>query len=116
MAPVRVKLYGLFSMTKRRYLFQAVFSVVGAVLVLVGWCFAWPGLRPRLMRPDLPPSAIRTLIVAVMDAVPWILLAALAYQAAEIYLVLRVFARKQAQAAAPASKGAAPVTPPKPSP
>ncbi len=52
-----------------------------------------------------------------MDAVPWILLVALAYQAAEIYLVLRVFARKEARpAAAPTSKDAAPVTPPKPSP
>ncbi len=97
MEPVRVKLYGLFSMTKRRYVFQAAASVVGAVLVLVGWYFAWPGLRPRLTRPDLPASTFRTLIVAVMDAVPWILLTALAYQAAEVYLVLRAFARKEAR-------------------
>jgi hypothetical protein len=95
--PIRVKLYGLFSMTKSRYIFQAAASAVGAVLVLVGWYFAWPGLRPRLTRPDLPASEIRTLIVAVMDAVPWILLAALAYQAAEVYVVLRAFARKEGQ-------------------
>lgn len=92
-------------MTKRRYLFQAVVAVVGAVLVLVGWYFAWPGLRPRLMRPELPPSAIRNLIVAVMDAVPWILLAALAYQAAEIYLVLRVFAQGSAAGDGPGREG-----------
>ena len=115
MEPVRVKLYGLFWMTKRRYVFQAAVAAVGAVLVLAGWYFAWPGpqgLHARLTEPKLPPSAFRTLIVAVMDNVPWILLAALAYQAAEAYLVLRAFARKAARPPTPPAAA----SPPKSSP
>jgi hypothetical protein len=87
-------------MTKRRYLAQAAVAVVGALLLLAGWFYTWPGqngLQTRLTRPDLPPSEVRTLIVAVMDGVPWILLAALVYQAAEVYFVLRWFARKTPQ-------------------
>ena len=96
MEPARIKLYGLFWMTKRRYLFQAVVSVLGAVLILAGWYVAWPGLRARLTQPELKESKPRTTMVAVMDDVPWILFAALAYEAAEVYLVLRMFARKTA--------------------
>jgi hypothetical protein len=115
--PVRVKLYGLLPMTKRRYLSQAVIAAVGAVVVLVGWYVAWPGLRVRLTRPELPPSEVRTTIVAVMDCVPWIVLTGLAYQAAEAAVVLRLFARKEAPApvkAAPAEGGAKPPLPPPP--
>jgi hypothetical protein len=114
--PVRVKLYGLLWMTKRRYVAQAVIAAVGAVAVLVGWYFAWPGLRERLTRPELPPSAVRTTIVAVMDCVPWIVLAGLAYQAAEAAVVLRLFARKEAPAAVKAAPAAAAAKPPLPPP
>ena len=89
MEPVRIRVYGLFPLTKRRYLGQAVAGVVATVLVFVGWWFAWPPMRDRLTRPELPPSAFRDGIVAVMNDVPWILLAALVYKAVEVVVVLR---------------------------
>ena len=100
MEPVRVKVYGLFSLTKRRYVSQAVAGVVGAVVVFVGWFFAWPPMRDRLTRPDLPPSSFREMIVAILSNVPWILLAALVFKAVEVYIVLSIFGRKEAAAAA----------------
>ncbi|HVS35071.1 MAG TPA: hypothetical protein VMS17_05780 [Gemmataceae bacterium] len=117
MQPARVKLYGLFWMTKRRYLFQAVVSFVGAAVVLAGWFVSWRGLRARLMQEGVPESKPRTVLVAVMDNVPWILAAAIAYQAAEVYLMLRLFARKEAAphgtaAPAPAKQDAAAPPPP----
>jgi hypothetical protein len=102
--PVRIKMYGLFSLTKQRYLSQAIAGVLGAVVILVGWYFIWPPMRDRLARPDLPPSSFREMIVAILGNVPWILLAALAYKAMEVYIVLRIFGRKEANAV-PARKG-----------
>ena len=93
MEPVRVKVYGLFSLTKRRYLAQAVSGVVFAVLIFAGWWFGWPPLRDRLTRAEAPASAFRDLLVAVLDNVPWILLAVLAYKGIEVFFVLRAFAR-----------------------
>ncbi len=111
MEPVRIKLYGLFWMTKRRYLFQAVFGAALAVLLLVGWYLTWPGphglgVRLKQPPPGVPESALRTVVVVLIaDRVPWILLAALAYQAAEVYLVLRLFARRAAAPPAPKAGG-----------
>ena len=95
MEPVRVKVYGLFSLTRRRYLIQAIAGVATAMVVLIAWYFAWPPMHERLTRPELPPSAFRTFLVAVLNNVPWILMAALAYKMAEVYFVLRIFARKE---------------------
>ena len=100
MEPVRVKLYGLFRMTKRRYVFQAVLGVALAVILLIGWYVTWPGphgLGARLKQPPpgVPVSPQLAVLIAIMDNLPWIVLAALAYQAAEAYLVLGLFARKE---------------------
>jgi hypothetical protein len=90
---VRVKVYGLFSLTKRRYLGQAATGVVFAVLVLAAWWFGWPPLRDRLTRAEVPASAFRDFLVAVLNNVPWIVLAVLVYKAIEVFFVLRAFAR-----------------------
>jgi hypothetical protein len=97
--PVRVKVYGLYPLTKRRYLTQAVAGVVMAVLILVGWWFGWPPLRDRLMQRELP--AAMTAVVAVLNNVPWILLAALVFKAIEVFFVLRAFARKETALTSP---------------
>jgi hypothetical protein len=93
--PVRVKVYGLFSRTRRRYLIEAIAGVGSAMVLLIAWYFGWPPMHERLTRPELPPSAYRTLLVAVLNNVPWILMAALAYKMAEVYVVLRILARKE---------------------
>jgi hypothetical protein len=92
--PVRVKVYGLFSLTRRRYLTQAVSGVVFVGLIFTGWWFGWPPLRDRLTRVEAPESAFRDLLVAVLNNVPWILLALVVYKAIEVFFVLRAFARR----------------------
>jgi hypothetical protein len=96
--PVRVKMYGLFSLTKRRYLGQAVSGAIGAAIVFGGWFFAWPPMYRTLTQHELPPSFFREMIVVVLSNVPWILLAALVYKAIEVYVVLQIFGRKEASA------------------
>ena len=98
--PVRVRVYGLYPLTKRRYLTQAVAGVVMAALIFVGWWFGWPPLRDRLAQRELP--ATMAFVVAVLNHVPWILLAALAFKAVEVYFVLRAFARKEGERGASA--------------
>ncbi len=93
MDPVRVKVYGLFSLTKRRYLGQAAAGAAFALAILAGWWFGWPPLRDRLTRADVPASAFRDFLVGVLGNVPWIILAALIYKAIEVFFVLRAFAR-----------------------
>ena len=48
MEPVRVKVYGLFSLTKQSYLRQAAAGVVFAAFIAAGWYFGWPPLSKRL--------------------------------------------------------------------
>ena len=43
--PVRVKVYGLFPLTRRRYLWQAAFGGFSLVLVLVLWLAVWPTIE-----------------------------------------------------------------------
>ena len=93
MEPVRVKVYGLFSLTKRRYLTQAVTGVAFVVLLFAGWWFGWPPLRDRLTQAAVPESAFRDFLVVVLDNVPWILLAVLVYKSIEVFFVLRAFDR-----------------------
>jgi hypothetical protein len=92
--PVRVKVYGLFSLTKRRYLTQAVTGGVFVLLIFAGWWFGWPPLRDRLTHAEAPASAFRDLLLAVLNNMPWILLALLVYKAIEVFFVLRAFNRR----------------------
>jgi len=103
---VRVRVYGLSSLTRRRYLTQAVAGLVGVVLVLAGWWFGWPPLRDRLTGRELPASM--NVIVAVLNSVPWILLAAVVFKAIEVFFVLRIFARKEQERRRAASTAAPP--------
>jgi hypothetical protein len=97
--PVRVKVYGVFPMTRRRYLAQLGFAAVFLVVVLAGWWALWPRMEQRLQDVTLPPAPAAA--VAVLRRVPWILLAAAALQAVEAAFVLRRFRAKGAAAAAP---------------
>jgi hypothetical protein len=100
--PVRVKVYGLFSLTRRRYLKQALAGGFYLCVLLAAWWLGWPALEKVLKRGQLPTAMAVT--VAILDNVPLILLAAALYKAGEMYFVLRLFARKEAlQAASPPS-------------
>src|SRR5439155_18079039 len=93
---------GLFSTTRRRYLVQTLVAELPAALVaFLGWYFA---LRPWCdyyhKHPPAQAQGFLTVYLAIFDNLPWIILAALAYKAIAVWFVLRIFARKEAQAAA----------------
>jgi hypothetical protein len=91
--PVRIKVYGLVPMTRRRYLTQLAVAVVLALVLLGLWWFLWPGRRAQLLS---NPSPARQRVGAAVDAVPWVILAVAGAQAVEAWFVLRRFARKEA--------------------
>lgn len=95
MQPVQVKLYGLVSLTRRRYLTQATIAVGLAVVLLLGWWWKWPDLREQV-RGLSSPTLERFVVVG--DVLPWLLAGLLALQVIEIGVVLRLFARKAAAA------------------
>ncbi len=95
MDPVRVRVYGLFPLTKRRYLIQAVSGVVASGIFLAAWWFAAPIVREHLSTPNMPPPVAATAAwySAVLEWIPWVVLAALVYKGIEVFFVLRAFAR-----------------------
>ena len=97
MPPVRVKVYGLHSLTRRSYLRQAAAGGAILVLLLFAWWAGWPGLRLSFKGRELPPWM--RLTVQVLDNVPWILLGAGVFKAFEMWIVLRAFTRREREAA-----------------
>jgi hypothetical protein len=92
--PVRVKLYGLMSVTRRGYLTQLAVAIVLALITLGFWWFRW-----RVVRGELKETPAPTLewVIAIGDALPWIVGGLLVLLALEAWIVLRRFARKEAQ-------------------
>jgi membrane protein implicated in regulation of membrane protease activity len=88
---VRVRLYGLFPTTRRRYVIQAAVVVLGAALVAGGWLVFWLPHPPPAA--DAPPALAR--IATLMNALPWALLALVVLQVVEASFVLRAFNRKE---------------------
>jgi hypothetical protein len=91
--PPRVKVYGLFPRTCRRYLIEAIIGASLGLIICLAWWLGWPHLRQRLVTRELPP--LLQLTVTVLDSTPWILLAAALLKGMEVLLVLRAFARKK---------------------
>jgi hypothetical protein len=108
-APVRIKLYGLLPMTRRRYVFQLVIGAGLAVGLLAAWWLRWPTLREEL-RMVRTPTMDR--LIAFWDLVPWVIIAFAAVQAVEAWYVLRLFARKEKEAAAAPAPAASPPSEP----
>ncbi len=102
MDPVRVKVYGLFSLTRKTYLAQAATGGVFLVATLIAWWVIWPDLSLRYQK--LHPQGILRLIVDTLNRVPMILLVVSGLKIIEIYFVLRTFARKEAALQAKAPK------------
>src|SRR5262245_4809503 len=94
MEPVKLKLYGFLTLTRRRYVGQLVFALVAAVGLLALWWLRWPVERERLTNNPAPP--LSDWLLAAGAALPWVLLAVVAVQAVEAVVVLRRFAQKEA--------------------
>jgi hypothetical protein len=101
--PVRVRLYGIVSLTKRRYLAQLAVAVVLAAGLMALWYFQWPAVRRHLLAIGTP---LMNRAVDFWDAAPWVIGALAVLQAVEAFFVLRAFRRKEAEA-----RGAAPAGP-----
>jgi hypothetical protein len=109
--PVRVKLYGLFSMTRRRYVRQLVLTVVCATVVIGCWWWMWPTYRQMFLEPREGDNRHLDRYVAVMDALPYILAGAVALQLIEAFFVFRLFRAREAQQAAMPPAAPAPTPP-----
>jgi hypothetical protein len=95
--PVRVKVYGLFWQTRRRYVLQSIFGLGYGVALLILWLAAWRGMYEKLMRWDLDLPTYMKVTVAILNQLPWILLAAAAIKLFEMWIVLRRFTQKEAE-------------------
>lgn len=97
MTPVRVKLYGLIPITRKRYLIQVGFALFLAAVLLVAWFLYWPTVRNSL-RAANSPTLDR--IVVFWNLAPVVVGSIVVLQAIEAWIVLRLFARKSAAAIA----------------
>jgi hypothetical protein len=89
--PVRIKLYGLVSVTKRGYLTQLVMTG----LLLIVWLIWWSYLPPLPPRKEAQPAHVE-LMRFVVGNVPWIVLVLGLLLALEASIILRRFAREEA--------------------
>jgi hypothetical protein len=108
--PVRVKIYGLFSFTRRGYLREAIVEGLLLVAVVSVWVLGWEDCRKTLLLLE-PQTPWTTRTIALFDVLPWILLGAVLAKALEMTLVLRAFARKE-QAARLAASAPPPLSAP----
>jgi hypothetical protein len=105
MEPVRVKVYGLFWRTRQRYLIDSAVGLACLLALFIGWFPAWPHLKGRIEtierfrvengEPGLP--TYMQITVAVLDVLPLILTATALFKCLEMFIVLRAFARKEAE-------------------
>jgi hypothetical protein len=86
--PIRIKLYGLFSITRRGYITQLVLAGIMLVALIGMWLY----LRQKI-NPALSPDVAR--IREVFDYIPWVALAIAVLYVIEAVIVLRRFAREE---------------------
>ena len=90
MTPVRVKLYGLIPMTRRRYLTQLVVALGLSAALLVAWWLYWPAVRASLQASR---SDLLDRVIGFWDIAPFVIAGIVALQAVEAWVVLRKFRR-----------------------
>ncbi len=98
--PVRIKLYGLFALTKRTYLTWVALGSVGLLALLVAWFVTVTPENPVEKSGKYPMNPWYVWRVYA----PWIIAGGLLLGWAEVYFVLKRFRRAEAEqqrAAAP---------------
>ena len=95
MTPVRVKLYCLIPITRRRYLIQLVVALVLSAALLIAWWLYWPGVRASL---ESSRSDVLDRVVSFWNVAPWVIAGIVVVQLIEAWVVLRRFRRKVAEA------------------
>ena len=94
MTPVRVKLYGLIPITRRRYLTQFVVALVlSAALLLARWLY-WPTVRRTL---EAARSDALDAVIRFWDLAPYLIAGIVVLQLIEAWIVLRRFGRIEAE-------------------
>ena len=99
--PIRIKLYGLISVTRRGYITQLVLAGIMLAALIGMWLY----LREKI-NPAVSPEVAR--IREVFDYIPWVALGIAVLYAIEATIVLRRFAREEAR-----RRAQPPQTPPK---
>ena len=94
MTPVRVKLYGLIPITRRRYVAQFVFALVLSATLLLAWWLFWPRVRGSL---EASRSEVMDGVIRFWNVAPYFILGIVVLQLIEAWIVLRRFRRKQAE-------------------
>jgi hypothetical protein len=89
--PVRVKLYGLMSVTRRGYRLQLIIAGVLLFVLMLAWLVV-PLPRPRPGR-ELPPRIVFG--IRLWENMPWIVLGIAILYSLEAFLVLRRFREKE---------------------
>jgi len=93
--PVRIKLYGLVSMTRRGYLIQLTIGLA-LLAALAGLATYMPPL-PNLAEEGKPQTLYVTVSLWVLRHLPWIVLTVAVLFALEAVIVLRRFARAESR-------------------
>jgi hypothetical protein len=97
--PVRIKLYGVLTLTRRTY-----YVLLGlGVLLLAAWLLAWANL-PRL-NDDPEAQAMTRVWVWTWNNMPWLVLGGVLLAFIEVWFVLRKFSREEAAQRAKDSGG-----------
>src|SRR6516225_11717802 len=97
MAPVRVRVYGLFPRTKRQYVAQQVFAVLLMIPLVVIWGF-WVHWNKQIT-PEARAKALPVYLhglLWILDQIPWAAGVLLTALVVETIVVLKIFARKEA--------------------
>jgi hypothetical protein len=96
--PIRIKLYGLVSVTKRGYLTQLALVVVLLVLLLILWFSVPPAVDLKETPPELANSwkyQVGVRVRPLLLYLPWVVLLFALLFALEAFFVLRRFAREE---------------------